>query len=108
MKNIISRPNIAILLACLAWVITYYTALFALGDLKRADPNSSSDVARFEEQVKMKDTVIRISLALSTILAISPNILAFRRWRTARIRLSLALLISTSYLGLDVYYIFIS
>jgi hypothetical protein len=105
MKKIISAPNIAILLACMAWMIAYFAASYAIGDLKRPDPNSPSDVARFEEQVKQKNTIIRTSLVLSIIFTLSPYMLVFRRWRTAKIRFSLALLISTSYLGSALYLI---
>ncbi len=105
MKKIVSVPNMAILLACLAWLIAFFGASFAIGDPRPADPNSPADIARLEKQIQEKDIVVKTAMVLSVILAVSPYILAFRRWRTARIRFSLALLICTSYLGSAVYFI---
>jgi len=105
MKKIISVPNLAVVLACLAWLIAYYSALFALGDPKPADPNSPADIIRFEEQIQEKDMVVKTALVSSIILAVCPYILAFRRWKNARIRYSLSLLICSLFLGSVVYFI---
>jgi len=107
MKKIVTAPNLAILLACLAWLIAYYAALFALGDPKPIDPSSPGDNIRFEKQIQIKDAVVRTALVLSIIFAVSPYILAFREWRRAKIRFTFSLLIGSSYLGSAAYYILI-
>jgi len=103
MKKISSAPNLAVVLACLAWLMAYCAAMIALADPKPAAPNSPADTIRFQEQIQGKDAVVKTGLVLSVISAVIPYILAFRRWKTAKIRYSLSLLICTLYLGLAVY-----
>jgi len=105
MKKIVTARNLAILLACLAWLVAYYAALFALGDPKSVDPSSPVDNIRFEKQIQKKDIVVRTALVFSIIFAVSPYILAFRKWREAKIRFTFSLLICSSYLGSAAYYI---
>ena len=105
MKKVFSPPNFAIGLACFAWIIAYYAALVALGDLKPADPNLPADKIRFEQQIQKKDINVKTSLAISIIFAVGPYFLAFKRWKNAKIRFSLSLLICSPYLGAAVYLI---
>jgi hypothetical protein len=107
MKKIVSAPNLAILLACLAWLVGYYGALFALGDPKPVDPSSPGDNIRFERLIQEKMMIVRTALGLSVVFAISPYILAFRRWSQAKIRFTFSLLICSSYLGSAGYYVLI-
>ena len=104
MNKIFSAPNAAILVACLAWLLAYYAALFALGDPKPVDPDSPADTIRFEKQIKTKNTVVITALVFSIVLSFIPFILSYRRWKNAKIRFSFSLIVSSSYLGIAAYY----
>jgi hypothetical protein len=108
MKKIFSTPNLSILFACLAWFIMYFAALSALGDPKPVDPSIPNDEIRFEKQIEKKDLLVKSAMILSIVFAISPYLLAFRRWGKAKIRFSLSMVISLIFFGMSAYYIFVT
>jgi hypothetical protein len=108
MRRIASIPNIAVLLACLAWLVAFFGGMVALGDPRPVNPDYAQDVGRFEKEIQQKDRFVKAALVLSVVLAACPFALAFRSWRTAKMRFLLAFLISTTYLGSAVYYVLIT
>jgi hypothetical protein len=108
MRRIASIPNIAVLLACLAWLVAFFGGMVALGDPRPVNPDSAQDIGRFEREIQQKDRSVKTALVLSVVLSACPFVLAFRRWRMAKIRFLLAFLISATYLGSAVYYVMIT
>jgi hypothetical protein len=96
-ESLLSSPNLAILFASLALAILALLMVWSGPTPLGPSPDSVPDPARYESQVKTLAAVTRVGMAASFILALLALAKSVFGWYKAKVRFSIAFLMSLFY-----------